>query len=106
MVQVQNQDSKETCTHCHGSGQLSVEQNTPFGRIVNRRVCQHCQGTGQMIKEKCTTCHGSGKVKKRKKINVKIPAGIDDGQQIRVSGKGEARCKWWTSRRFIFVVPC
>ncbi|MBO9129588.1 molecular chaperone DnaJ [Bacillus sp. 165] len=81
--------SKETCSHCKGSGQVNVEQNTPFGRIVNRRTCQHCSGTGQFIKEKCNTCHGSGKVRKRKKIHVKIPAGIDDGQQIRVSGKGE-----------------
>ncbi|PEA87577.1 molecular chaperone DnaJ [Bacillus thuringiensis] len=82
--------SKETCTHCLGAGQVSVEQNTPFGRIVNRQACEYCSGTGQIIKEKCTTCHGSGKVRKHKKINVKIPAGIDNGQQIRVSGKGEA----------------
>lgn len=79
----------ETCTHCNGSGQLNIEQNTPFGRIVNRRVCHHCEGTGKMIKEKCTTCGGKGKVKKRKKINVKIPAGVDDGQQLRVTGQGE-----------------
>ncbi|MGM2417730.1 molecular chaperone DnaJ [Bacillus cereus group sp. BceL062] len=82
--------SKETCEHCSGSGQVRVGQNTPFGRIVNRQACGHCSGTGQMIKEKCMTCHGSGKVRKRKEINVKIPAGIDNGQQIRVSGKGEA----------------
>ncbi|MED2777609.1 molecular chaperone DnaJ [Bacillus thuringiensis] len=82
--------SRETCKHCSGSGQVSVEQNTPFGRIVNRQACGYCSGSGQMINEKCTTCHGSGKVRKRKKINVKIPAGIDNGQQIRVSGKGEA----------------
>ncbi|MBS4176283.1 molecular chaperone DnaJ [Lederbergia citrea] len=79
----------ETCSHCHGSGQLNVEQNTPFGRIVNRRVCHHCQGTGKLIKEKCRTCGGDGKVTKRKKINVKIPKGVDDGQQMRVSGQGE-----------------
>lgn len=82
--------SKDTCSHCSGTGQVSVEQNTPFGRIVNRHTCNHCSGAGQIIKEKCTTCHGSGKVRKRKKINVKIPAGIDNGQQIRVTGKGEA----------------
>ncbi|CAG9612727.1 Chaperone protein DnaJ [Bacillus rhizoplanae] len=82
--------SKETCKHCSGTGQVSVEQNTPFGRIVNRQACRQCSGTGQIIKEKCTTCHGSGKIRKHKKINVKIPAGIDNGQQIRVSGKGEA----------------
>lgn len=79
----------DTCKHCQGSGQLNVEQNTPFGRIVNRRVCHHCNGTGKEIKHKCFTCGGNGKVKKRRKIHVKIPAGIDDGQQLRVSGQGE-----------------
>ncbi|MBM6619244.1 molecular chaperone DnaJ [Bacillus suaedaesalsae] len=80
----------ETCSHCNGSGQLNVEQNTPFGRIVNRRVCHYCNGTGKMIIDKCSTCSGSGRVKKHKKINVKIPAGVDDGQQLRVTGQGEA----------------
>ncbi|MEI5905785.1 molecular chaperone DnaJ [Bacillus spongiae] len=79
----------ETCSHCQGKGQLNVEQDTPFGRIVNRRVCHYCEGTGKQIKNKCTTCGGKGKVKKRRKINVKIPAGIDDGQQLRVPGQGE-----------------
>lgn len=79
----------ETCTHCSGTGQQNVEQNTPFGRIVNRRVCQNCSGTGQQIKDKCQTCRGAGKVKKRRKIHVKVPAGIDDGQQLRVAGQGE-----------------
>ncbi len=81
--------SPEQCSHCGGSGQINVEQNTAFGRIVNRRVCHHCSGTGKYIKDKCSTCGGAGKVKKRKKIHVKIPAGIDDGQQLRVSGQGE-----------------
>ena len=45
-------------------------QDTPFGRMVNRRACHHCQGTGKIIPEKCTTCHGQGTVKKRKKIKV------------------------------------
>ncbi|MGN1387587.1 MAG: molecular chaperone DnaJ [Bacillus sp. (in: firmicutes)] len=79
----------ETCSHCNGSGQVNVEQNTPFGRIVNRTTCRHCGGTGKHIPSKCSTCSGTGKVKKRKKINVKIPAGIDDGQQLRVAGQGE-----------------
>ncbi|MFC4320835.1 molecular chaperone DnaJ [Litchfieldia salsa] len=78
-----------TCSHCNGSGQLNVEQNTPFGRIVNRRVCNYCSGTGKKIEHKCSTCGGSGKVNKRKKIHVKIPAGVDDGQQLRVSAQGE-----------------
>ncbi|UCZ54487.1 molecular chaperone DnaJ [Bacillus shivajii] len=81
--------SPETCKHCGGAGQLNVEQNTPFGRVVNRRVCHQCDGTGQMVKDKCRTCAGQGKVKKRKKIHIKIPAGVDTGQQIRVAGQGE-----------------
>ncbi len=59
----------ETCSHCHGSGQLNIEQNTPFGKIVNRRVCNYCHGTGKEIKHKCSTCGGTGKVKKRHKIS-------------------------------------
>ncbi|MCG3418655.1 molecular chaperone DnaJ [Oceanobacillus jordanicus] len=80
----------KTCSHCNGSGQLNMEQNTPFGRVVNKRVCNYCSGTGKIIPEKCNTCGGNGKVKKHKKIHITIPAGIDEGQQIRVSGKGEA----------------
>ncbi|SFA95546.1 MULTISPECIES: molecular chaperone DnaJ [unclassified Bacillus (in: firmicutes)] len=79
----------DTCNHCQGSGQLNVEQQTPFGRIVNRQTCHYCRGTGKEIKHKCSTCSGTGKVKKRRKIHVKIPAGIDEGQQMRVSGQGE-----------------
>ncbi|MFS0780856.1 molecular chaperone DnaJ [Bacillus sp. 1P06AnD] len=79
----------ETCSYCSGSGQINVEQNTPFGRIVNRTTCKHCQGTGKIIPHKCSTCGGTGRVKKRKKISIKVPAGIDDGQQLRVSGQGE-----------------
>ncbi|KUP06036.1 molecular chaperone DnaJ [Bacillus coahuilensis m2-6] len=79
----------KTCSHCNGTGQLNVEQDTPFGRIVNRRVCHHCEGTGKIIPEKCTTCRGKGKVEKRRKLSVTIPAGVDDGQQIRLSGQGE-----------------
>lgn len=81
--------SPEQCPHCHGTGQISSEQTTPFGRIVNRRVCYHCNGTGQYIRQKCTTCRGTGRVKKHKKIHIKIPAGINDGQQLRVPGQGE-----------------
>lgn len=79
-----------TCSHCKGSGQLNQEQNTPFGKVVNRRVCHHCGGKGQIITDKCSTCHGNGRVKKNRKIHITIPAGIDEGQQIRVGGKGEA----------------
>lgn len=80
--------SVHTCQHCNGAGQLNVEQNTPFGRVVNRRVCHHCQGSGKQVEEKCQTCGGDGQVKTRKKIDLRIPAGVDDGQQIRVTGQG------------------
>ncbi|WP_430534278.1 molecular chaperone DnaJ [Listeria rocourtiae] len=79
----------EKCSHCGGKGSINVEQNTPFGRIVNKRTCQYCNGTGKEIKEKCDTCHGSGRVTKTKKIKLKVPAGVDDGQQMRVAGEGE-----------------
>lgn len=79
----------ETCSTCRGSGQQEVVQNTPFGRMVNRRACTSCNGTGSMIREKCGTCYGAGKVKKQRRIKINIPAGVDDGAQIRMSGEGE-----------------
>lgn len=79
----------ETCSTCRGTGQQEVVQNTPFGRMVNRRACTSCSGTGRIIREKCGTCHGAGKVKKQRRIKVNIPAGVDDGAQIRMSGEGE-----------------
>lgn len=80
---------KETCSHCHGTGQISEETSTMFGRMINQRTCPHCQGTGEFIKEKCSDCLGKGTVRKTKKIRVKIPAGVDTGQQIRIPGEGE-----------------
>jgi molecular chaperone DnaJ len=80
----------ETCTVCKGSGQQEVVQNTAFGRIVNRRVCSACNGQGKIIRDKCGNCHGSGQVKKQRTIHVKIPAGVDEGAQLRISGEGEA----------------
>jgi molecular chaperone DnaJ len=79
----------ESCSVCKGSGQQEVVQNTPFGRMVNRRACTNCSGTGRVIKDKCSTCHGAGKVKRQRKINIRIPAGVDDGAQIRMTGEGE-----------------
>jgi molecular chaperone DnaJ len=79
----------ETCSVCRGSGQQEVAQNTPFGRIVNRRACSACSGRGTIIKERCGTCAGNGQVKKQRKIHIKIPAGVDEGAQLRVNGEGE-----------------
>lgn len=80
----------ETCPICKGTGQEETVQNTPFGRIVNRKVCSSCQGKGKIIKEKCSICNGTGRIRNRKKIHVKIPAGIDNGSQIKIGGEGEA----------------
>lgn len=79
----------ETCSTCRGTGQQEVAQNTPFGRIVNRRACTSCGGRGKIIRERCGTCGGNGQVKKQRKIHVKIPAGVDDGSQLRITGEGE-----------------
>lgn len=83
----------ETCSTCKGSGQQEVIQNTAFGRIVNRRVCGTCNGQGTIVKEKCGECNGNGKIRKQRKIHVKVPAGVDEGAQLRVSGEGEAGTK-------------
>ena len=80
----------QSCSHCNGAGTINQAVDTPFGRMVNKRTCPSCRGAGKIIVDKCTTCRGDGKVQKRKKIKVTIPAGVDDGQQLRVSGQGEA----------------
>ena len=82
--------SPEECPNCHGTGQVQHTQNTPFGRIMNTRICDRCNGSGKIVKNPCSDCHGTGKKQVRRKISVKIPAGIDHGERIRVSGGGEA----------------
>ncbi len=79
----------QSCSHCNGAGTINQAVDTPFGRMMNKRTCPSCRGAGKIIVDKCTTCRGDGKVQKRKKIKVTIPAGVDDGQQLRISGQGE-----------------
>ena len=81
--------SKETCSKCGGKGQVVFTQNSIFGMMKNVQACPDCGGSGQMIKEKCPDCYGTGYIASKKKINVQIPAGIDDGQSIRLREKGE-----------------
>lgn len=78
-----------TCENCHGRGTEQVEQNTPFGRVRTERPCHVCGGKGKTFDERCHTCHGSGRMVKDVTINVKVPAGVDNGQQLRVAGHGE-----------------
>jgi len=80
----------ETCPQCNGSGQVQFTQNTPFGRMVNVKTCERCNGEGKIIHNPCKTCGGKGTTKVKRKIDIKIPAGVDDGAKLRVSGGGEA----------------
>lgn len=82
--------SPVTCSKCSGTGSINVERNTPLGRIQTRSVCDVCNGTGQEIKEKCPTCVGAGHVKDRHTVKVTVPAGVEDGDQMRLNGQGEA----------------
>ena len=79
----------ETCPKCHGEGQVVYTQQSMFGMVRNVQICPECNGTGKVIKEKCSDCRGTGFISKRKKIQVSIPAGIDNGQSIRIRDKGE-----------------
>lgn len=83
----------ETCPDCHGSGYIRYTQNTMFGQMVNERPCSKCRGEGKIVSQPCSECRGKGTLKKNKKLKVKIPAGVDDGSRLRVSGEGEAGTK-------------
>ncbi len=80
----------QTCKDCQGTGQQRQRQQTPFGEFTNVRTCPTCQGRGQIIEDPCSECNGSGRVRERRKIHVKIPAGVDHGARMRVAGEGEA----------------
>jgi molecular chaperone DnaJ len=75
----------KTCATCHGSGSVQMRQ----GFFSVQQTCPHCHGSGKIIPEPCTTCHGQGRIKRQKTLEVKIPAGIDDGMRIRSAGNGE-----------------
>ncbi|MBT2731466.1 molecular chaperone DnaJ [Carnobacterium sp. ISL-102] len=79
-----------TCSKCHGTGSLNVERNTPLGRVMTRQTCDVCHGTGKEIKEPCPTCYGSGHTKDKHTVKVTVPAGVEDGNQMRLNGQGEA----------------
>lgn len=79
----------DTCPTCHGSGTVIQQQRTAFGMFQTQNVCPDCRGTGKKIRKVCPKCAGQGYISKRVNVDVKIPAGITDGQQLRVQGKGE-----------------
>ena len=80
----------KTCETCGGTGQVKQVNRTILGQMVNIRPCRECNGTGKIIEEPCHECHGKGTVKESKTISIKIPAGVETGNRLRVSGEGNA----------------
>lgn len=79
-----------TCPQCHGTGQVQQTQRTIFGVFTTTGICSTCMGEGKKPERFCSKCHGDGRVKIKKEIKIKIPAGIDQGQSIKISGVGNA----------------
>ena len=79
-----------TCEHCHGSGTITSEQHTIFGSFLSKTTCPHCGGKGKSYKRKCSECNGTGKIRVEKELEIKVPAGVDTGNRLRLSGKGSA----------------
>ena len=80
----------ETCPRCEGSGQLRVVSRTPFGQVVRAATCDLCGGDGRVARDPCKVCQGRGRKVQRAKVSVDVPAGIADGQRIRIAGRGHA----------------
>ena len=83
-------NSYETCPHCHGSGVVVEVKRTILGQMQTQSVCPHCGGQGQIIKDKCPNCNGEGIVRAEEIISISIPAGVQDGMQLSMTGKGNA----------------
>lgn len=84
----ENGTAYETCPKCGGSGRILNQRQTPFGVVQTEGVCPECNGTGKKIKQRCSSCGGSGYTHKNTTLDVKIPAGINNGQSVRIKGKG------------------
>ncbi len=82
--------SPDTCPDCRGTGYVTVQQRTPFGVMQSSQPCTRCGGKGRIIKSPCSKCHGSGKTGNTKRVEVKVPAGIDDDQSLCLQGLGDA----------------
>ena len=94
----------EVCPDCHGSGYVTVQQRTPFGVMQSSQPCSRCGGKGKIIKSPCSKCHGSGKTSSTKRVEVKVPAGIDDDQSMRLTGLGDAGLNGGPSGDLIVIV--
>lgn len=82
--------TKQTCPECNGRGSVKTNQRTPFGVISSTRACSRCGGRGEIVTNPCSKCKGSGRIRNTANLELNIPAGIDDGETIRISGKGDA----------------
>ncbi len=82
--------NSKTCTDCHGSGTVTSEQRTLFGSFLTKTTCPTCNGKGITFDKKCSNCRGSGIVRENKTITVKVPAGVDNENRLRIAGKGES----------------
>lgn len=80
---------KKTCPQCNGSGQVKTVTRTPLGSFTQITTCPHCHGSGQVIDKPCKTCQGHGQITKERKVEIKIPAGVDNMSKIRVSSQGD-----------------
>lgn len=81
---------EETCDKCHGSGTITTEQHTILGSFLSKTTCNKCGGVGKTYSKTCTHCHGNGRVKANKELEIKIPAGVDNGSRLKLSGKGNS----------------
>jgi len=80
----------KTCSHCNGTGKVIGVQNTIFGQIQTTQTCPQCSGKGKTFEKVCSTCNGSGRERRKEKVEIKIPAGISDGEMIKLADKGDA----------------
>ncbi len=78
------------CDRCSGTGVMRMVRQTPLGQFVTQSTCSKCNGDGQVVQTPCPTCHGRGRREVERKLTVKVPAGVDDGSRIRITGNGEA----------------
>src|SRR5688572_15713639 len=93
-----------TCPTCSGTGELRHVRSTMLGQMVNISVCDRCRGTGRIVETPCATCRGDGRVERSRTLRVTIPAGIDEGHQIRLSGEGESAPRGGTPGNLYVVV--